>query len=107
MRVSVVSAPCKGENTRYKVVDVATAISAPPTQTTTNVAPTVAPTLAAAASEPVDDVLEGDATAAELEEEEEGLPLYELTWTRGIALLAFLVAVNFLFALLRQEHFEA
>jgi subtilisin family serine protease len=97
---------CKGESTKYRVLDVALAISAPRDPQATAV-PSPAPTRAifpAGSESPEDLGLEGQGEAEEPAEEE--IPIYELTWARGIALLAFLVAVNFLVALLRQEHFE-
>jgi subtilisin family serine protease len=96
---------CKGEPTKYRVLDVALAISAARDVQATAV-PSPQPTrviLPAGSESPENVGLEGEGGAEELPEE---TPIYELTWARGIALLAFLIAVNFLVALLREEHFD-
>lgn len=97
---------CKGERTKYRVLDVALAISAPsnlqPVVTNPGPAPS-APIFPAGSETPEDLGLEGEG-AQDLAAEP--VQFYDLTWTRGIALLAFFVAVNFLIAVVRQEYYE-
>ena len=47
--------------------------------------------------------LEGGEVGEDVAAEE--LFIWEMTWTRGIALLFFLVAVNFMFAVARKEYY--
>jgi subtilisin family serine protease len=98
---------CKGEKTKYRVLDVALAISAPRNQPPGDAVPSPAPSeviLPAGSELPEDPVVEEGVPEEDLAAEP--VQFYDLTWIRGIALLAFFVAVNFLIAVVKQEYYD-